>query len=149
MYSLSNLKKIRKKTGVSYDLCKKALEQSKDDISKAEKLLLKWGHQVAEKKSTKKTDQGAIFTYLHHNRKIASMVTLLCETDFVAKNSDFVKLGNELAMQVASYDFKNGQELLESTYIKDQEKTIADLIKELILKIGENIKIGKFICYKL
>ena len=149
MYTLANLKKLREETGVSYDLCKKALDETQDDIPKATKLLQKWGASVAENKLTRKTGQGAIFSYVHHNRKLASLVTLLCETDFVAKNSDFMSLGNDLAMQTASINPKDEKELLESIYIKDQTKTVDSLLKENILKIGENIKIGQFVTFKL
>jgi|SRR3990167_3247645 len=149
MYTLANLKKLREQTGVSYDLCKKALDETQDDIPKATKLLQKWGTSLTENKLSRKTGQGAIFSYVHHNRKLASVMALLCETDFVAKNSDFLALGHDLAMQVASVDPKDEKELLESFYIKDQTKSVDSLLKENILKIGENIKIGQFATFKL
>lgn len=144
MYSLKNLKKLREETGVSFTLCKKALEEAGDDIEKAKKILKKTGEAFFEKKKTKETKIGAIFTYLHHNHSVGVILELLCETDFVAKNSDFIKLGNDLTMQIASMAPADQEELMKQPYIKDQNKTIESLLKEYILKLGENIKIGQF-----
>lgn len=148
MYSLANLKKLRELTGVSFTLCKKALEQSNNDLNQAKKLLTKWGAEISLTKRQRATNQGSLFSYLHHNKKIGALLELLCETDFVAKNSDFQKLGQELVMQVASMKPKNVKELLSQAYIKDLSKTVDNLIKEYILKIGENIKIGRFVRYE-
>ena len=67
----------------------------------------------------------------------------MCETDFVSSNQEFLKLGNELAMQLASMPAKNKEELLTQEYIRDSSKKIDNLVKEAVLKFGENIKIGK------
>lgn len=145
MYSIKNLKKLREETGISFNLCKKALEEADNDIEKARKILKKTGEKFFEKKSSNQTKIGAIFSYLHHNRKVGSMVELLCETDFVANNNNFIRLGNDLAMQITSMNPNNIEEFLKQPFIKDQSKTIDDVIKENVLKLGENIKIGKFI----
>ncbi len=149
MYTVNNLKKLRQLTGISFSLCKKALEQSNNDPDKAKKLLEKWGAEISTGKTGRTTNQGSIFNYLHHNKKIGTLLELLCETDFVAKNSDFQMLGQELVMQIASMNPKNVKELLSQTYVKDSSKTVDNLIKEYILKIGENIKIGKFVRYEI
>jgi len=149
MYTIDNLKQLRQQTGVSFTLCKKALEQSNDDIDKAKKILTKWGVEISLAKIQKATNEGSLFSYLHHNKKIGALLELLCETDFVAKNTDFQKLGQQLVMQIASMNPKNVKELLGQTYIKDLSKTIDNLIKEYILKIGENIKIGRFVRYEI
>lgn len=149
MVDIGKLKKLREETGVSFSLCKKALEEKKNDIEAAKKLLSKWGVESAKDKSGRTTTEGGIFSYVHHNRKVASMVELLCETDFVAKNHEFQKLGTELSMQIASIPADNVSELLKQEYIRDPKKTIEDLIKEAVLKFGENIKIGKFIKWNL
>lgn len=148
-YSLENLKKLRADTNISYDLCKKALSECCDDIIKAKEILSKWGNQFAEKKAERITTQGAIFSYIHHNKKVGSMVTLLCETDFVAKNDKFEILGKEIAMQIASTDPTDIKALLSSEYIKDPAKKVSNLIEDFILQIGENIKIGEFVRYEL
>lgn len=149
MVDIEKLKNLRKKTGISIAWCKKALEESKNDISKAEQLLNQWGEEKVGDKLNRTTTAGAIFSYVHHNKKIASMIELMSETDFVANNDEFQRLGRELAMQIASLSPKNNQELLKQEYIRDPRKTVNDLIKEAILKFGENIKISRFIRWKI
>lgn len=146
---INQLKTLRQETSVSFTLCKKALDQSGGDIEKAKKLLGQWGIEQAESKLLRKTKQGAVFSYIHHNKKIGVLLTLLCETDFVAVNSDFQKLGSELAMQAASVNPKNTEEFLKTVYIRDSSKTVEAMIKEHILKIGENITIGQFTRFEI
>lgn len=144
MVDYQKLKILREETGVSFSLCKKALEETGNDVSKAKKKLQEWGQKKAVEKGERTTSQGAIFSYVHHNRKVASMLELLCETDFVSSNEDFKKLGAELAMQVASTNPKDNKVLLSQEYIRDPSKKVEDLMKEAILKFGENIKISRF-----
>lgn len=146
---IKKLKQLREETGVSFSLCKKALEESDNDIEKAKKLLSKWGIERASGKAGRATHEGALFSYIHHNKKVGVLVELLCETDFVAANSDFQSLGKELALQIASVNPESVEELLKSEFIKDPTKTIDSLIRESILKIGENIAPGRFIRYSL
>ncbi len=149
MYDIKKLKQLRDESGVSFSLCKKALEESKNNFVKAKKLLSKWGANKAKDKSERKTAAGAIFSYVHHNKKVASLIELACETDFVSENKDFQTLGQEIAMQVASIIASDVQELLKQEYIRDPSKKISDLVKEAILKFGENIKIIRFIRWAL
>jgi len=146
---IEKLKTLRNKTGVSIALCKKALEEAKNNLVKAEKLLTVWGAEKIFDKKDRSTNQGAIFAYVHHNQKIASMIELSCETDFVAGNADFQKLGRELAMQMASMSAKTINELLKQEYIRDPNKKVSDLIKEAILKFGENVKIKRVIRWQI
>jgi len=139
------LKELREKTGVSYALCLKALKEANNDIEKAEDLLTQWGAQKNIEKVNRKTANGGIFTYLHHNKQIASVVEILCETDFVSQNEVFQQLGHNIAMQIASLKPKDDKELLNQPFIKDQSKTVADLVNDAVLKFGENIKINRFI----
>lgn len=145
MYDIKKLKQLREETEISFSLCKKALEESKNDIPVAKKLLNKWGIAKAQDKSSRSTGAGIIFSYVHHNKKIASLIQLACETDFVSGNKDFQALGQELAMQVASIRAETNEELLDQEYIRDPSKKISDLIKEAVLKFGENIKLVKFV----
>jgi len=149
MVDLNKLKQLRKETGISFAMCKKALEETKNDIEASKKLMQKWGLEKAADKEKRLTAQGAIFSYIHHNRKVASMVEILCESDFVAINPDFQTFGQEIAMQIASMSCKNVKELLSQEYVRDSSKKISDIIKEAILKFGENIKIGRFIKWNL
>ena len=144
MKNLDKLKELREETGVSYSVCRDALDEAKGDMDKARKILTKKGAEVAKKKGGRETGQGRVFTYVHHNGKIAGVVILLCETDFVAKNESFQKLDNDIAMQIASADPQSSDALTSDPFIKDPDKTIGDLIKSLVLKLGENISIGDF-----
>ena len=145
MYDIKKLKQLREETGISFSLCKKALEESKNNVETAKKLLNKWGISKAQDKSGRSTGAGIIFSYVHHNKKVASLIQLACETDFVSGNKEFQSLGQELAMQVASVMAETNEELLDQEYIRDPSKKISDLIKEAILKFGENIKLVKFV----
>lgn len=145
MYDIKKLKQLREETEVSFSLCKKALEESKNDMTLAKKLLSKWGVAKAQDKSGRSTGAGIIFSYVHHNKKVASLIQLACETDFVSGNKDFQALGQELAMQVASVMSETNEELLDQEYIRDPSKKISDLIKDAVLKFGENIQVVKFV----
>jgi len=149
MYDITKLKQLRQQTGVSFSLCKKALEESKNNLDKAKKLLTNWGAEKAKDKAERKTAAAAIFAYVHHNKKVASLIELNCETDFVSGNKEFQLLGQELAMQVASLKPKTVSELLKQEYIRDPAKKISDLIKEAVLKFGENVKVNRIIRWEV
>lgn len=143
------LKHLREETGISFALCKKALEETDNDMVKAKKKLSDWGAEKVREKGARSTSQGALFSYIHHNKKIASLLELQCETDFVSSNKDFQTFGQEVAMQVASVEAKDVEELLKQSYIRDPKKTIGDLLSEIVLKIGENIKVARFIRWEV
>ncbi|MCS6956486.1 MAG: elongation factor Ts [Patescibacteria group bacterium] len=149
MYDINKLKKLREETGVSFSLCKKALEETNNNLEEAKKLLTKWGADKVKDKAGRTTSSGAIFSYVHHNRKIASLVEILCETDFVSGNKEFALFGQEIAMQVASLKPQTIDELLTQDYIRDPSKKISDLLKDAVLKFGENIKINKIIYWEI
>lgn len=132
--------KLREKTGAPVVRVKKVLDEVKGDVKKAEKILKKEGFEKAAKREGRQTGEGRVYSYLHHSGKVASLVELLCETDFVARNELFEELGKNLAMQVASM---GGQKLENQAFIKDPKKKIKDLIKEVMAKTGENISVGK------
>jgi elongation factor Ts len=146
---IEKLKELRERSGVSFALCKKALEETHNDMTKAVKRLQEIaGTKVAEK-STRKTLAGGLFSYVHHNKKIAVIVELVSETDFVSGNEQFKVLGSEIAMHIASIPSKSVEELLIQEYVRDPTKKIVDLIKESVLKFGENIKIKRFVRWEL
>ena len=109
-------------------------------------VLRKEGFEKAEKRVDRETGQGKIFTYSHHTGKIVAVVELLCETDFVAKNELFETLGKDIAMQAASMGEEN---IKEQEFIKDPSKRISDLVKGVIAKTGENVRIGRVIRVEL
>ena len=96
----------------------------------------------------KELTQGIIETYIHPNKKIGAMVELLCETDFVARTEEFKKLAHELCLQIAAMNPKKTS-LMRQPWIRDETKTIKDLIDEYIAKLGEDIVIKKFVRYEI
>lgn len=140
------IKKLRQDTGVAIIRIREVLEEVKNDEKKALAILKKEAIEKAESKGGRDTSQGKIFSYVHHTGKVATLVELLCETDFVAKNELFETLGKDIAMQVASMGEKN---IEKQEFIKDPSKKIGDLIKEVIAKTGENIKLGKVVRLEL
>lgn len=143
------LKKLRNETQVSIADCRKALEEVDNDFEKSKEWLLRHGIEKAEKKSDRETSQGLIDCYIHQNGKVGAMVEVLCETDFVARTEEFKKLVHEIGMQVAAMAPKDVDTLLKQEYIRDSSKTIQDLIKETIAKIGENIVIKCFTRFEI
>lgn len=143
------LKTLREETGVSFSLCKKALEETQNNIEKAKKLLIQWGAEKVSEKAGRSTHQGAIFSYVHHNKQIATLIEILCETDFVSGNSEFQKIGSEFAMQLASMPADTVEELMKQVYIRDPSKKLEDLFNEMVLKFGENIKVKRILRWTL
>ena len=145
MITVEQVQKLRDETLVSVAECRKALETTGGDHEKAKEILKHWGKELAKKKLDRQTSQGVISSYIHPNKKVGVLLELDCETDFVAKSQDFQNLSHELCLQVAAM----GEEipLLEQPWIKDNSKTIKDLIEEYIGKIGENVSVRRFIRY--
>jgi elongation factor Ts len=100
------VKKLREKTGASIMECRNALVEAEGDLEKAVENLRKRGKEKAAKKADRATAEGVVVSYIHSNKKIGAMIELLCETDFVAKNSEFQELAHDLAMHVAATDPK-------------------------------------------
>lgn len=135
------IKQLREETGAGIMDVRKALTESEGDTKKAKEWLEKKGMKRAAEKSDRSTEAGYVFSYVHFNGKVGSLVKLACETDFVAKTEDFQLLGKEIAMQVASMKPESVEELLKQDFLKDTSKTIEALIKLISGKTGENIKI--------
>jgi elongation factor Ts len=159
-----HVKTLRERTGAGIMDCRRALVDAEGDMGRAEKLLEERGIERAEKKSTRETRQGLIEAYIHAGGRVAAIVELNCETDFVARNPQFRELAHEIAMQVAAMNpSRVGAEpvegeteapdgtapLLDQPYIRDSSKTIRDLIKQSIAGFGENIVVRRFTRYEL
>lgn len=99
---MSLVKKLREQTGVGILECKKAIGEADNDFEKAVELLRKKGFEKAKSKASRATNQGAIGSYIHSNRRIGVLLELGCETDFVAKNEDFLQLQKDISMQIAA-----------------------------------------------
>ncbi len=96
---------LRARTGAGMMDCKVALEEANGNLETAIEVLKKRGAIKAAKKQAERTaSEGLIVTYVHHNGKLAAMLELACETDFVARNEEFRALANDLALQVAACD---------------------------------------------
>lgn len=143
---IDQIKKLREETGVAIIRIREVLEEVGGDEKKALEILKKEGLEKAEKREGRETSQGKIFVYSHHTGKVAALVELLCETDFVAKNELFEALGKDLAMQAASM---GDEDFEKQDFIKDPSKKISDLVKEVIAKTGENTRIGRVIRVEL
>lgn len=143
-YDIKVLKKLRNETQASVSDIKNALEESKGDYTLALEWLTKHGIEKAGKKEGRETKAGIVETYIHHNFTTGSTVVLTCETDFVARTGEFKNLAHEIAMQVNATNPKDLKALLSSPYIRDESKTVQDLVKEHIAKLGENIEVKDF-----
>ncbi len=194
MVSINDIKKLREETSVSISECKKALEEAKGDFNKAKEVLKRRGVEIATKKSERGTKAGIIVSYIHPNNKVGVLIELKCETDFVAKSSDFQALAHELCLQIASMNplyvreedilenildgekkiyqkqaknsgkpekiieqiiegklkkYKEEVCLMPQVWVKDDSKTIKQMIDEHIAKIGENITIKRFARFEI
>lgn len=142
--NLEQLKKLRNQTQASIADCRRALEESDGDYQKALEWLRKHGVEKAAKKEGRKTQAGVVDSYIHHTLRSGATIVLACETDFVARTEEFRNLAHELAMQVTSTDAKSEEALLKQPWIKDETRTVSDILKETIAKLGENITIKEF-----
>lgn len=194
MVSIEKVKQLREETGVSIAECKKALQETDDNIEKAKETLRKWGRELAGKRSEREAKEGIIESYLHPNKKIGALLDIRSESDFVAKSSEFQRLAHEICLQIAAMkplflkiedipeEFIQGEKniyqeqlkdsgkpqkiineiiegklnkykeevsLLSQPWIKDESKTIKNLIDEHIAKFGENIIIKEFVRYEI
>ena len=192
--SAAMVKELREKSGAGMMDCKKALVESGGDIDKAVEFLRKKGIATAEKRSGRSLSEGTIQTYIHMGGKLGVMVEVGCETDFVAKNDDFIEFARNIAMHIAAINpmgisaedvpaetiekeleiyksqalemgkpekivekiaegkinkFYKDNCLMQQPYVKDPDKTVTDLLNELIAKIGENISIKRFVRFQV
>jgi elongation factor Ts len=162
--SLELIKELREQSGAGIMQCRNALEQHEGNREKALEFLKEQGLLKAQEKSERTAAEGLIEAYIHTGGRVGAIVELNCETDFVARTDEFKELAHSLAMQVAAMDPKFVAEadipkgadvepeaacLLKQSYIKDQEKTIEELITEAIARVGENIKVSRFARFEL
>lgn len=128
------VKKLREQTGIGILECKKAIAEANNDFAKAEELLRKKGFEKAKSKASRATNQGAIGSYIHTNSRIGVMMELGCETDFVAKNTDFLALHKDICMQIAA---------MKPLYISEADIPEAVLEKEKEIYTEQMKKSGK------
>ena len=103
-FTMKQIKELRTRTGCGIVDCKEALEETGGDIDEAITVLRKKGKAQAAKKAQRDTREGVVASYIHSNSKIAVLVSLLCETDFVARNEKFQELAHNIAIHVAAME---------------------------------------------
>ena len=169
--SASEVKALREATAAPVMDCRRALAESAGDFEAAKKALLARGQALAEKKGSREVREGFIGHYIHQGGKMGVLVELACETDSVARTPQFQKLAHDIAVHVCATrpqyvsrddvpdvvrrakeaelngkleKFYEESVLLEQPYVRDESKTVLDLLNSAIGVIGENIKIRRF-----
>ncbi len=137
------VKQLRQATGARIMDCKKALEEAQGDFELAKKYVQEKGLARAESSTNREVGVGYIASYTHTTGQIASLLELLCETDFVAANEEFRDLAKNLAMQVVAMNPQSKADFLAQDYIRG-EQNVEMTIKALSGKIGEKIVLGRF-----
>ena len=138
----SMVKELREKTDAPMMECKKALTEADGDMAKAEEILrVKLGSK-ASKAASRVTAEGVVGIHLSADGKLGAMVELNCETDFVAKNDDFLALAAQLSELVAN---QNPADVAALSALKVDGKSVEEVRTALVGKIGENLSIRRFV----
>lgn len=128
------IKNLRDETGVSIMQCKKALEEAGGDVEKAKILLRKQSAAIASKKADRTLGAGVAAAYTHAGGSVVGAVVLACETDFVAKNDEFVKLAYDIAMHVAAM----APQFLSKNEVKEEDMRAArEVFEKEVANVGE------------
>jgi len=135
------VKELREITGLGMMECKKALEEAQGDIKKAEEILRIKSGAKASKAASRVAAEGAIGAYLAPDSKLAAMVEVNSETDFVAKNPDFQAFAKSVAELVAKH---NPRDVAALSALKLGDKSVEETRQALVQKIGENIAVRRF-----
>jgi len=171
---LEAIRTLREQTGAPLGDVRGALEEAGGDPAKAREVLQRKGFEAAEKRKTRAAKLGRVESYVHHDGRVAAVVEVNCETDFVARLPEFQQFCRDVAMQVASQNpqyvrkedvppdqVPGGQQgkraeerlreacLLEQPFIKDQGQTMAQYLTALIAKTGEHIVVRRFVRFGL
>ena len=128
--SASDVKALREKTGAGMMDCKKALTEANGDFAQAERILKELGLAAAAKRSDRETNEGRVFTLIKDGKAV--ILELGCETDFVARNTDFIKYGNTLVEKILNENLTEANEALTG------------IVQEAVGIIKENITISRF-----
>jgi len=146
--SAQEVQRLREATGAGIMDAKKALQDAKGNFDEAVKIIHERGQVKAERKADRATGAGVLESYIHNGR-VGVLLDIRCETDFVARAEDFQNLAHELVMQIAAMNPQTNAELLKQPYIKDAALTVEKVIKSVIAKVGENIRVERFVRYEL
>ena len=165
MVTVDTIRALREKTGAGVMDCKRALEEAGGDLEGAETILREKGLADAAKRAGRETREGLIEAYIHAGGRLGALVEVDCETDFVARTGEMKELAHALAMQVAampSTSYVDRSEMPEDesrlpeeiclvaqSYIRDPSRTVADVIQEVMAKVGENVRVRRFARFAL
>ena len=165
--SAAEVKKIRDRTGAGIMECRNALEEAGGNADRAIEILRERGAAKAAKKVGRTANQGLVESYIHPGGRVGVLVEINCETDFVARNEQFRTLARDIAMHVAAMnpralsredgagsavvatEHEADLPLLEQPFIRDERRTVGDLIKDNIATLGENIVLRRFVRFEL
>ncbi len=137
------VKELRDKTGVSVMECKKALVEAEGNMEKALAVLSERSIAMAAKKEGRELGAGTVGAYVHSTAQVGALALLMCETDFVSKNEEFVALARDIAMHASAMRPESVEAALEQVYIKDGERTVKQLIEAASQKFGERVVLSK------
>jgi len=150
------IKALRDETNVSVMKCKQALEDAQGDMDKARSILKEQSAAAASKKSDRELGAGTVASYIHAAGSVGTLVEIMCETDFVSKNDEFIKMANDIAMHIAAMspsaikteDAPEGTEpesiLIDQTFVKNPDLTIKGVLDQATQKFGERVEITRF-----
>ena len=162
--STDTIRELREQSGAGVMECRNVLLEVAGDMEKAQQILKQRNIFKAGGKRERLTSQGLNEAYIHAGGRIGAMVEVNCETDFAARTDEFKELAHNLAMQVAAMppQFISLEEvpegidieaqvscLLLQPYIKNLSMTVQDIINETIAKVGENIKVNRFVRFEV
>ena len=166
------VKDLRERTGAGIKECKDILIQTGGDIKQAIDLLREKGMKVSDKVQGRAANEGRIEIYVHPGARMAALVEIDCETDFVARTDDFISLAKDLALHIAATNprylkvedvpaeeiansgekadkFYEQYVLMTQPFIKDGSRTIEEKVKETVAKVRENIVVRRFVRYEI
>ena len=142
-FTAQDVKALREKTGVGMMECKKALTEANGDMDKAVDYLRERGLAAAQKKATRIAAEGVVLSYADDAAKKGVVIEVNSETDFVAKNEKFVNFVTDCAKTIIKTGVSTVEELNAAEYM-GTGRTVTETLNDLILAIGENMKIRRF-----
>ena len=194
--TIEKIKQLREETAAGMMDVKNALEESGGDLEGARRVLRERGQALAARKSSREASEGLIDAYVHFNGRVGVLVEVNCETDFVARTSEFREFAHNVALHVASAQpqplavapedipaaeleeerrivekqvaemgkpeeiarrisegrmrkWISERALLTQPFVKDPDKTVGDLLRETVQKVGENVVVRRFTRYAI
>ncbi len=145
---VADIQRLREETGAGMMDCKRALADAKGDYKKAVELIRERGLLKAQKRADRATGAGLLEAYIHNGR-VGVLLDLRAETDFVAHSDPFQELAHELVLQISAMSPASVEELLRGPYIKDETMTVENLIKGVVARVGENVRVERFARYEI